>query len=108
MKEKKLRRYHNQNVMATLYAIQALDGMYYKPRYGDDFWRPSVKQAKIYTKKGFAKSAITYKLEEFEYISNQRDYGYSRWPHSYDAFKKFLTAQIVEVGQMTLELKDEP
>ena len=87
-----------------LYAIKSKDGFYYKPRFGDKFWRTELKSAKIYTRKGHASSALTLRLSERAQLMGSMFR--EKWgKESRVAYEKFVDAEIVEVGDMELTSK---
>ena len=86
--------------MTAIYAIRSKDGMWYKPNSYQRFWNKEFKKAKIYTKIGHAKAAITYKKDEWE---SWKRSSYVHSPKERAAYKKFFDAEIVVVGEIDIE-----
>lgn len=84
--------------MATLYAIRCTTtGEWYRPSpLKERMWHTEFKRAKIYTQLGHAKSAITSKRQDWDYFAKN-----CCLPEERQAYKKFLDAEIVPVGEQS-------
>lgn len=83
--------------LTEFFVIRNKDGEYYKPSNGK-FWKSDMKRAKIYTKIGHAKCAITTKMDQFDSLSK------CKWlkptEEQLHEYSKFNGCEIIKVGFM--------
>ena len=89
--------------MSSLYAIRCKStGEWYKPfSIKKRMWNQEFKRAKLYNSIGHAKSAITCKTKAWDYWKKSNGPTEYKDKEEREAFKKFLNAEIVCVGQST-------
>lgn len=84
--------------LTEFFVIRSKSGEFYKPTYGEKFWKPTMKKAKVYTNIGHAKCAITTKMEHYIHLKT------SNWvkpsKEELDAYSKFEGCQIIKMGFM--------
>jgi len=89
--------------MIAIYAIRSKDGMWYKPNGYNKFWNKEFKKAKIYTKIGHAKCAITNKLDEWNSWKSKSGFVPYKDSEERESYKKFQDAEIVIIGGIDIE-----
>lgn len=87
--------------MTELFYIRNRKGEYYNPK--GDLWRSSVKKAKIYTNIGYAKCAITTKMEHYGHISNPNSWVIPS-KQELEEYELFTDCEIVKMIIQTTEV----